>query len=529
VFLVRSIRRRLVTGMSFALLLMLTLAGAGLMGLIWHQDAVDELSFLLHDSPDRDALSRAFSRIAEEPVQPHRLDMSQPAAVKTLQAGIRARIDRASDELTVFRKRVDALEQTPELRRQRHQVLTRLDSMRYDLQQIFEASATLAPEESPEQAAANLAVYVRMMQVVARVQQKLNNLPAYHHQNHWLGVSLDRERERSASLQNLIVIVAAISGVGMLTMMICGFRWICNPLRAVARGACRIGNGDIAYRLSRASTWDDEFTDLVTNVNKMADRFLQAEDDLMAKVEERSEQLVRSQRLANVGFLAAGVAHEVNNPLSAISLASDSLLARLARRLDPDVPDEKLILDRVQMIQRESRRCGDITRRLLDFSKGEQSQKITTDLTEVVEEVLVIIRNMKRFDDRTIHFSPAAAINAQCNAAQMKQVILNLIANGLQATGANGNVWVTLVDQVDYVLLTIKDDGCGMDADSLQHVFDPFWTTKDTGQGTGLGLSISHKIVSEHGGTLCANSEGPQSGSTFRIRLPKRQPAQQAA
>jgi two-component system, NtrC family, sensor kinase len=531
VFLVRSIRRRLVTGLTFALLLMLTLAAAGVVGLFWHRDAVDELAFLLYNSPDRDQLSRAFSRIAEEPVQPNRLDLTRPIAVATLQTNIHRRIDVASDELAAFRQKVEAIKQSPELRKQREQVLGRLDRMRQDLQQLFEAMGKLTAERAgqPNAAAANDAVFVQMMRIVARTQQKLDNLPAYHDDNHWLVVSLDRERRRSARLQNLIILVAAVSGIGMLAMMVCGFRWICNPLRAVARGACRIGNGDTDYRLSKASNWDDEFTDLVTNVNKMADRFLQAEHDLTAKVEERSEQLVRSQRLANVGFLAAGVAHEVNNPLCAISLASDSLLARLPARMDPDTPNDQLILERVQMIHRESRRCGEITRRLLDFAKGEHTRKCSTDLMQVVDEVLDIIRNMKRFDDRTIHFEHNAEIIAECNGAQIKQVILNLTANALQATDCDGHVWLIITEQVDDVLVTVRDDGCGMDPETLHHVFDPFWTTRETGQGTGLGLSISNSIIEEHGGTLRATSEGCDCGSAFDIRLPKRQAAQNAA
>ena len=528
-FLVRSIRRRLVTGLTFALLLMLTLAGAGTLGLLWHQDAVDELTFLLHDSPDLDELSRAFSRIAEEPLQPNQLDLARPSAVQTLQKNIRRQIDLASGELANFRARVDALEQTPELRQQRDQVLSRLDSLRFDLQEIFVASRALSPEQEDTDVVRNAGIYVQIMRCVTRIQRKLDNLPAYHNQNDWLKASLDRERERSARLQTLIVIVAAVSGIGMIAMMVLGFRWICNPLRAVARGACRIGDGDIRYRLTRTSCWEDEFTDLVTNVNKMADRFLEAEDDLMAKVEERSEQLVRSQRLASVGFLAAGVAHEVNNPLSAISLASDSLLARLPQRLNPDSDTDKLILERVQMIHRESRRCGEITRRLLDFSRGEQSRKSFTDLTALVDEVLAIIANLKRFDDRTIHFENSQCVTAECNAAEIKQVILNLTANALQATRAGGHVWLSITEQVDFVLVTIRDDGCGMDEESLQHVFDPFWTTKETGQGTGLGLSISHNIVAQHGGALCAASPGCGQGSTFRIRLPKRCAAQTAA
>ncbi len=254
----------------------------------------------------------------------------------------------------------------------------------------------------------------------------------------------------------------------------------------------------------------------------MADRFQQSEEDLQEKVRERSEQLLRSQRLANVGFLAAGVAHEINNPLSAISMAAESLEMRLYDLPDTAAPEATEVMDRVAMIRRESRRCGEITARLLDFSRADRGVRIMTDIAELVRDVLAMVRHLGRFSDRTIVFDCDRGITAEVSAAQIKQVILNLIANGLQATEPGGSVTIRLIEQVDSVIVSITDNGCGMDAETLQHIFDPFFSTRESGQGTGLGLSITHRIVEDHGGTVTPLSEGPGQGSTFQVRLPRR-------
>jgi signal transduction histidine kinase len=270
------------------------------------------------------------------------------------------------------------------------------------------------------------------------------------------------------------------------------------------------------------SRWKDEFADVVAGVNCMADRFQQSEEDLQEKVRERSEQLLRSQRLANVGFLAAGVAHEINNPLSAISMAAESLEMRLYDLPDTAAPEATEVMDRVAMIRRESRRCGEITARLLDFSRADRGVRIITDIAELVRDVLAMVRHLGRFSDRTIVFDCDRGITAEVSAAQIKQVILNLIANGLQATEPGGSVTIRLIEQVDSVIVSITDNGCGMDAETLQHIFDPFFSTRESGQGTGLGLSITHRIVEDHGGTVTPLSEGPGQGSTFQVRLPRR-------
>ena len=136
---------------------------------------------------------------------------------------------------------------------------------------------------------------------------------------------------------------------------------------------------------------------------------------------------------------------------------------------------------------------------------------------------------MSKYEDREIVFDRTEPLFLEINASQIKQVVLNLVANGLQATDSGGRVCVRLEEQTDWVVIEISDNGHGMKAENIEHLFEPFFSTKETGEGTGLGLSITHRIVVEHHGTIDPSSEGEGKGSRFTVRLPRRQPQLKAA
>ncbi len=529
-FLFRSIRRRLVSLIAGAMLLVIAMAVIGAIGLIWHQDAVEELDFLLHRSPHRDQLSRSVSKISESLYSWPQLDRRKLAAVQQQRKNYLNSIEDARTSLWEFRRRVEALPPLPELNpHEREKVLPRIDLIYGELNLLATFAERMQPIQSKDDAILQLELRSEASTEVARIQKSLDNLPAYYVPADWGELSLQKQYRRSEQLLQWLVygtVIVAVFSIGLVT---CGFQWISIPVRAIASGCTRIANGDTRYRLPHASRWQDEFADLVSGVNCMADRFLQAEEQLQYQVKERSEQLYRSQKLASVGFLAAGVAHEINNPLSAISVAAESLEMRLYH-LDNFSPDDaREAMERVAMIRRESRRCGDITHRLLDFSHGDKAGVLPTDIAELIREVLIMVHHLGRYTDRIVTFECDRHVMADVNAAQVKQVILNLIANGLQATISGGRVNVQLQELVDWIVIEIQDDGCGMNEETLQHIFDPFYTTKEAGQGTGLGLSITHRIIENHSGTITPLSNGPGCGSTFRIRLPKRELQSNAA
>jgi signal transduction histidine kinase len=257
--------------------------------------------------------------------------------------------------------------------------------------------------------------------------------------------------------------------------------------------------------------------------------------DLAQQVNERSRQLVRSERLASVGFLAAGVAHEINNPLASIAFCSEALERRLADVLEdlPSRTDAATITKYLGMIQQEAFRCKEITQRLLEFSRGGERRREPTDLAELVQGVLDMVQHLQNCKGKRIIFEPTTRLTAWVNGQEIKSVILNLVVNALDSMDEGGELTITLrvaagkpaapANRVAEV--TFADTGCGMTTEVLENIFEPFFTRSRTGKGTGLGLSISHRIISQHGGEIEAASQGPGQGSTFTVRVPV-QPAE---
>ncbi|MEQ9411132.1 MAG: HAMP domain-containing sensor histidine kinase [Fuerstiella sp.] len=533
-FFLRTIRRRLVTGFTFAFVLLLGMTAAAIWGLERHQAAVERLDYLVHRSPDKARLEAAVTRILRPFAA--KIDLNKDAAVRLLQYDYLKKINAAQAEANEFYTRSLDAPRDPELQTLGyggpHPLLTvTMNAVRRELSDLAALSTKLNFSDVTDfqtRQNARDAIELQVGKGIAAINSTLSRLPE-HDQLANVESSLRAEQKESTRVMKNVRLLILVALISYAIALFFGFRWISNPLRAVASGASRIANGDTDYRLPPVFRWKDEFYDLTHNFNRMADRFQESEDQLNAKVEERSRQLVRSERLAGIGFLAAGVAHEINNPLQAMSMAAESVQFRLMDHLDPDHPDAAEIRERLEMIQRESKRCGQITRRLLDFARNERQEKQKEDLTRVVGEVLAMIRPMSRYQDRTIVFERAAPLIIEINASQMKQVVLNLVSNALQATNAGGRVEIRLEEHTDWVVVVVEDDGQGMKQENIVHLFEPFYTTKETGEGTGLGLSITHRIIEDHHGTIDPRSEGPGRGSSFTIRLPRRQPQQKAA
>jgi signal transduction histidine kinase len=264
-----------------------------------------------------------------------------------------------------------------------------------------------------------------------------------------------------------------------------------------------------------------EIVQMFTSLSAIRERGKCSEDDREKEVEDRSKQRVRSERLAGIGLLATSVAHEINNPLTAIVGAADGLTWRLsdiASKLPPD--DAQIVKEYLGMIVSESKRCRAITTKLLDFARGREGERALYDVTAIVNDVVGMFRHMREYSGRTVDVNRQDPIRAWCTGPEIKQVVLNLVANALQATPDGGRLDIRVSSTPDAVEVVFTDTGSGMSAETLEHIFDPFFSTKGPGAGTGLGLSISHAIVEKHHGALEAHSAGPGHGSTFRLRLP---------
>ncbi|NCX98352.1 MAG: hypothetical protein EBX35_07210 [Planctomycetia bacterium] len=258
---------------------------------------------------------------------------------------------------------------------------------------------------------------------------------------------------------------------------------------------------------------------LADALNDMTERFQAIRDDLDRQVQSRTREVIRSEQLASVGFLAAGVAHEINNPLASIAMCAESLESRIDA-LAPAEPEAQVARRYLSLIQSEAFRCKGITEKLLDFARLGEVKRQATALVALVTDVADMIRHVGRFAGRSIEIESGQDVLVMANPQEIKQVVLNLLVNALDSIDEQGHVRVSARRSGGAAVLTVSDDGCGMTQEVLDHLFEPFFTRRKNGQGTGLGLSIVNRIITDHGGRIEATSDGPGRGSSFQVTLP---------
>ena len=340
-------------------------------------------------------------------------------------------------------------------------------------------------------------------------------------------------RRQYTSSSWVVVATSLLSVVLMAGLLRFYYSWVFHPVHDLMQGVDRVARGDFEHTITVKSS--DEMQDLAAAFNDMTGRLRDMYRDLARQVNERSRQLVRSERLASVGFLAAGVAHEINNPLASIAFCSEALEARLTEVLTPGArpasrasSDPETVFKYLKMIQEEAFRCKEITGRLLEFSRSGERKREQTDLAELVQSVLDLAKHLQNHKAKHIVFDHPDAVTAWINAQEVKSVVLNLVVNALESMDEGGTLTVRLTQKDGQAEILFRDSGCGMSAEVLDNIFEPFFTQSRTGKGTGLGLTISHRIITGHGGDIEAASPGPNQGSTFTVRLPLRPADDQA-
>jgi two-component system NtrC family sensor kinase len=316
--------------------------------------------------------------------------------------------------------------------------------------------------------------------------------------------------------------------IGMMAALLVTFYiWVVAPLHVLINGSRRIAQqDDFDYRIYLKT--HDEFAELAAALNGMTTRFQEIRRDLDEQVRQRTSEVVRSEQMASVGFLAAGVAHEINNPLAAIAMAAESLESRVEDIVVADAgkPSEQqngeiaVLSKYLRRIQDEAFRCKGITDQLLDFSRRGPAEKDDMELGELTEGVIEMVRHLGKYKQKQIELIRKGPVHSRVNGQEIKQVLLNLITNGLDSLDEGGAVRVELARSGPWAELIVSDNGCGMSPEVLKHLFEPFFTRRRDGQGTGLGLSITYRIVSEHGGKIEPASDGPGKGSRMRVLLP---------
>ncbi len=356
----------------------------------------------------------------------------------------------------------------------------------------------------------------RLQDQLEQLQELSSELPSYLHGN------IAEFTEEIKGQYRALIVLGYVLAVTTLLMLGVSFKlfysWVSSPLHTLIAGSRRVASGDFEFRIRLCT--HDEMEELANSMNHMTERFLEIRNNLDQKVQERTSRVVRSEQMASVGFLAAGVAHEINNPLAAIALGADAIEVRLLDMLTAGEPRHDAVRKYLKMIQDEAFRCKDITMKLLDFSRMGDLKRLPTDIGELIDGVINMIGHLGKYQDKRVELRCPQKVIAEIDPQQIKQVLLNLLVNGLDASHAEGVVCVDVKQVNQLAEITIIDHGCGMTAEVLKHLFEPFFTRSRSGQGTGLGLSIAYSIVSDHDGVIEVASDGPNQGATFIVRLP---------
>lgn len=333
-------------------------------------------------------------------------------------------------------------------------------------------------------------------------------------------ISYDSVDNRLGEVRLHFVRIALITVFCSLILVALVARRITRPIKELTAGARAIAREELQTRIAIRSS--DEIGTLAHAFNEMAESLATSRAELTEKNqaltlanEERrqvQEQLIRAGRLAAIGQLAAGVSHEIDNPVGII-LGYAELLMEDLDESDPRRDDVRAIID-------ECKRCKRITGGLLGFARTVPVSRAPLSLNALVEETVASLRPQKLFKEVIFRLRPEPQLPPVVgDADQLRQVLVNLLLNAAQAMSGRGTLTVEVRCEGDLGVVLVADTGPGIPGELRERIFEPFFSTKARGEGTGLGLSVCRKLVEEHGGTLTAGS-GCSGGARFRLALP---------
>jgi two-component system NtrC family sensor kinase len=302
-------------------------------------------------------------------------------------------------------------------------------------------------------------------------------------------------------------IVLFVALIAAAAISLAALNSVLRPVKALRAAIEEIAAGP-ALREVKIGHAPPEIEALVAAFNQM-------QEAIRERRRLNEEKLLRSDRLAMMGQLAAGVAHEINNPLGSILL--------FTRLLMQQSPENGRVHENLERIEKETKRCHAIVQSLLDFARQREPNIEPVDVSQILEATLKFFerQNLLRNIEVVRHFG-AGLPPVPADQLQLQQVFMNIIINALDAMGGNGCLTLEIVDTGadGPVQIGISDTGCGIAPENLDRIFDPFFTTKDVGRGTGLGLSVSYGIIQAHNGSINVSST-PGAGSRFTVALPK--------
>jgi two-component system, NtrC family, sensor kinase len=322
-------------------------------------------------------------------------------------------------------------------------------------------------------------------------------------------------------------------------VMIAAFSWIFVwrvvgvPIKTLEAGTERLSQGELGYQIDVDSR--DEVGDLARSFNSMSVQLRDANEQVVAwtktledRVAQKSQELQRAhdhalrfEKMASIGKMAAVVAHEINNPLSGI-LTYAKLLRKWVERGEAASEKRAETAQCLELIAAESRRCGDLVKNLLTFSRTSAVNIQPSDVNAVIERALRLVQHQLELANIHLQLELAARLPlALCDAPQIEQVMLALIQNAIDAMPKGGNLWLVtrMAAAKREIEIEIRDDGMGIPQEILPQIFEPFLTTKESGHGVGLGLAISRSIIEQHNGKIEVESEVGK-GTRFNLALP---------
>lgn len=343
-----------------------------------------------------------------------------------------------------------------------------------------------------------------------RTKQSLENALRKHGQNITKSIfDMDTrarirvEREVAGYQKTAVLILALAVGLGSV-LIVYMMRWIMRPLTAIREASSRIKQGEMSsIPMNSDIQCSVEGIELVNSLNLM----LQA-------LNAKQNQLVQSEKLAAIGKVTAGIAHEINNPLNNISLTAEVLLEDL-----PNLACSER-MDMVRDILVQSDRAREVVHHLLEFSRTRKSNIMEpVDLVALMESSIALVKNQFRLGGIVHNFHhPDQPVLVSGTPNHLQQVLVNLMLNAVQAMQPDGRLDLAVSAQGKEARVVVSDTGAGIAPEALTRIFDPFFTTKN--EGTGLGLSLSYAIVKDHGGDIEVDSE-PGRGTTFTLIFPR--------
>ncbi len=325
------------------------------------------------------------------------------------------------------------------------------------------------------------------------------------------------ESKYSEFKRNTLLVFIAITSTGIIIAVLLGYvlsKLVLQPVYDLIEVSKKVAGGDLSPSIGRISKGEignlqQTFLEMISTIKKR---------DIRLK-EESEKRLIVSQKQASVGRLAAGVAHEINNPLTGVLTFTHMLLRR--KDLDTEMRSD------LETIAMATDRVREIVKGLLDFSRQIKLKLELSDINKVIKDTLSLIENQALIKRVFLCFDPGADIPKKIlDRNQFQSVIMNIIINAIDATDSGG--YITISTRINLetqygkhkeIEIIIADSGCGISPEQLDKMFDPFYTTNEVGKGTGLGLSVSLGIIEHHGGTISVKSQVGK-GSTFIIHLP---------